>query len=29
MAPWAAAAAPSGIYLLLSMAAFAWLVRYR
>jgi lipopolysaccharide export system permease protein len=29
MAPWMAAAAPSGIYLLLSMAAFAWLVRYR
>jgi lipopolysaccharide export system permease protein len=29
MAPWVAAAAPSGIYLLLSMAAFAWLVRYR
>lgn len=29
MAPWVAAAAPSGLYLLLSMAAFAWLVRYR
>jgi lipopolysaccharide export system permease protein len=29
MAPWVAAAAPSGAYLLLSMAAFAWLVRYR
>ncbi|MDE2367590.1 MAG: LPS export ABC transporter permease LptG [Burkholderiales bacterium] len=27
--PWFAAAAPSLIYLLLSMAAFAWLVRYR
>jgi lipopolysaccharide export system permease protein len=27
--PWVAAAAPSGIYLMLSMAAFAWLVRYR
>ncbi|CAD5373746.1 LPS export ABC transporter permease LptG [Rubrivivax sp. A210] len=27
--PWIAAAAPSGLYLLLSMAAFAWLVRYR
>ncbi|MBP6764625.1 MAG: LPS export ABC transporter permease LptG [Rubrivivax sp.] len=27
--PWVAAAAPSGGYLLLSMAAFAWLVRYR
>jgi len=27
--PWLAAAAPSLIYLLLSMAAFAWLVRYR
>jgi len=27
--PWVAAAAPSGMYLLLSMAAFAWLVRYR
>jgi lipopolysaccharide export system permease protein len=26
---WAAAATPSGLYLLLSMAAFAWLVRYR
>ena len=27
--PWLAAAAPSLMYLLLSMAAFAWLVRYR
>lgn len=27
--PWVAAAAPSALYLLLSMAAFAWLVRYR
>jgi lipopolysaccharide export system permease protein len=27
--PWIAAAAPSLVYLLLSMAAFAWLVRYR
>jgi lipopolysaccharide export system permease protein len=27
--PWMAAAAPSGLYLLISMAAFAWLVRYR
>jgi len=27
--PWMAAAAPSGLYLLLSMGAFAWLVRYR
>jgi lipopolysaccharide export system permease protein len=27
--PWVAAAAPSLLYLLLSMAAFAWLVRYR
>jgi lipopolysaccharide export system permease protein len=27
--PWIAAATPSGLYLLLSMAAFAWLVRYR
>jgi lipopolysaccharide export system permease protein len=27
--PWLAAAAPSLAYLLLSMAAFAWLVRYR
>ncbi len=27
--PWLAAATPSIIYLLLSMAAFAWLVRYR
>ena len=27
--PWVAAAMPSLIYLLLSMAAFSWLVRYR
>ncbi len=27
--PWLAAAAPSALYLLLSMGAFAWLVRYR
>ena len=27
--PWMVAAAPSATYLLLSMAAFAWLVRYR
>ncbi|MBL8349513.1 MAG: LPS export ABC transporter permease LptG [Burkholderiaceae bacterium] len=27
--PWLVAAAPSGLYLLVSMAAFAWLVRYR
>ena len=27
--PWIAAAAPSGLFLLLSLAAFAWLVRYR
>ncbi|MGE5863721.1 MAG: LPS export ABC transporter permease LptG [Rhizobacter sp.] len=27
--PWLVAATPSGIYLLLSMAAFSWLVRYR
>ncbi|MFZ2651917.1 MAG: LPS export ABC transporter permease LptG [Burkholderiaceae bacterium] len=27
--PWIAAAAPTAIYLLLSLAAFAWLVRYR
>ena len=27
--PWMAAAAPGLFYLLLSMAAFAWLVRYR
>jgi lipopolysaccharide export system permease protein len=27
--PWVAAATPSGLYLLMSMAAFAWLVRYR
>jgi lipopolysaccharide export system permease protein len=27
--PWVAAATPSIVYLLLSMAAFAWLVRYR
>jgi lipopolysaccharide export system permease protein len=27
--PWAVAAAPSLLYLALSMSAFAWLVRYR
>ena len=27
--PWIAAAAPSGVYLLISLGAFAWLVRYR
>jgi lipopolysaccharide export system permease protein len=27
--PWIAAASPSLAYLLLSMAAFAWLVKYR
>jgi lipopolysaccharide export system permease protein len=27
--PWMAAAAPSGLYLLISMGAFAWLVRFR
>ena len=27
--PWVAAAAPSGLFLLMSMGAFAWLVRYR
>jgi lipopolysaccharide export system permease protein len=27
--PWAAAASPSLLFLALSMAAFAWLVRYR
>lgn len=27
--PWVAAAAPSALYLLLSLAAFSWLVRYR
>jgi lipopolysaccharide export system permease protein len=27
--PWMAAAAPSALYLLLSLAAFSWLVRYR
>jgi lipopolysaccharide export system permease protein len=27
--PWVAAATPSLVYLVLSMAAFAWLVRYR
>ena len=27
--PWVVAAAPSSLYLLLSLAAFAWLVRYR
>jgi lipopolysaccharide export system permease protein len=29
LTPWVAAAMPSLLYLLLSMAAFAWLVRYR
>jgi len=29
LTPWAVAAAPSLLYLLMSMAAFAWLVRYR
>jgi lipopolysaccharide export system permease protein len=29
LTPWVAAAMPSMIYLLLSMVAFAWLVRYR
>jgi len=28
-APWIAASAPSVVYLLMSMSAFAWLVRYR
>jgi lipopolysaccharide export system permease protein len=27
--PWMVAAAPSLLYLMLSLAAFAWLVRYR
>jgi lipopolysaccharide export system permease protein len=27
--PWIAAAAPSGLYLLISLGAFAWLVRFR
>ena len=27
--PWVVASAPSLVYLLLSMTAFAWLVRYR
>jgi lipopolysaccharide export system permease protein len=27
--PWIVAATPSALYLLLSLAAFAWLVRYR
>ena len=27
--PWIAASVPSVVYLLLSMSAFAWLVRYR
>jgi len=27
--PWIAAAAPSVLFLLMSMGAFAWLVRYR
>jgi lipopolysaccharide export system permease protein len=27
--PWIAAAAPSGLYMLVSLGAFAWLVRYR
>jgi len=27
--PWIAASAPGLLYLLLSMGAFAWLVRYR
>ena len=27
--PWVVASTPSFIYLLLSLAAFAWLVRYR
>jgi len=27
--PWVAAAAPSGLYLLMSLGAFAWLVRFR
>jgi lipopolysaccharide export system permease protein len=28
-APWVAATAPSVVYLLVSLGAFAWLVRYR
>ena len=27
--PWVAAAAPSGLFLLMSLGAFAWLVRFR
>ena len=27
--PWPVAAAPSALYLLLSLTAFGWLVRYR
>ncbi len=27
--PWIVASAPSALYLLLSLAAFSWLVRYR
>jgi len=27
--PWVAAAVPGLVYLLMSLAAFAWLVRYR
>jgi lipopolysaccharide export system permease protein len=27
--PWVAASVPSVVYLVLSMAAFSWLVRYR
>ena len=27
--PWLVAAAPSALFMLMSMAAFAWLVRYR
>jgi lipopolysaccharide export system permease protein len=27
--PWMVAATPSAIYLLLSLAAFTWLVKYR
>ena len=27
--PWIASALPSGVYLLMSLAAFGWLVRYR
>jgi lipopolysaccharide export system permease protein len=29
LTPWAVSAAPGLLYLLLSLAAFAWLVRYR